>query len=487
MRRGKGFAAIQVALLSLCLSTPAFAQTRDATQLRPVDRKTIKQLGEIVAHLLEELYVSPEDGKRIAAQARARFAAGAYDKLADPLLFAETLTRDLREIGKDKHLYVRYDPAAADAPVVTTAAWDAERRRNREERRRGGAGGRADVMEPDARQAEMLRRANNYFRRVERLDGNVGYVDLGGFAPGRVARETAAAAMALLSNSDAVIIDLRRCPGGAGDMVEFLSSYFFTPEPRVLLNMYFRPTDTTVPSSTLADVPGRRMPTTDLYVLTSPTTASACEAFPYGLQQYGRARVVGEPSAGAGYANSLEMIGGGFTLSVSVGRPAHPRMGKGWEGVGVQPDLRVPAGKALAAAHAEALKKLAASTNDETRKRELTNLASALEATLAPANDPRDAQPAQVAQDSTASLQGYVGKYGENKTITVRDGGLFYQRVGGRGAPMQHVSQDSYTLNGGDARITFVRDPAGAVVEMLIDWNDGHKDRLKREPLPAQP
>jgi hypothetical protein len=485
MRNVVRHAALTVALLSLCLLTPARAQTRATSQLRPVDPKSIKQLGEIVAHLLEELYVSPEDGRRIAAQMRARFAAGAYDKLAaDPVQLADALTRDLREIGKDKHLYVRYDPSSADAPVVTTDAWDRERQRNREERRRNAAGARADVMEPDARQLESLRRSNNYFRRVERLDGNVGYVDLGGFAPGRAARETAAGVMAFLANADAVIIDLRRCPGGAGDMVEFLSSYFFTPEPRVLLNMYFRPTDTTVPSATVADLPGRRMPSTDLYILTSGTTASACEAFPYGLQQYGRARVVGEPSAGAGYANSLEMIGGGFTLSVSVGRPQHPRTGKGWEGVGVQPDTRVPADKALAAAHAEALKKLAAATGDETRRRELTKLASGLEATLAAAADSRGAPAAPAAADS---LQGYVGKYGENKTITVRDGGLFYQRIGGRGAPMQRVSHDSYTLNGGDARITFVRDAAGAVVEMLIDWNDGHKDRLKREPLPAQP
>jgi hypothetical protein len=484
MRAGTRLAALSAAVLSLCLLTSAPAQTSGATQPRPVDPKALKQVGEIVVHLLEELYVSPEDGRRIAAQVRARFAAGAYDKLSDPLLFAEALTRDLREMGKDKHLYVRYDPSSAGTPFVTPDAWDRERQRNREARRRERAGGRSDAMEPDARQAESLRRANNYFRRVERLDGNVGYVDLGGFAPGRAARETAAAAMAFLANADAVIIDLRRCPGGAGDMVEFLSSYFFTPEPRVLLNMYFRPTDTTVPSATLADVPGRRMPSTDLYVLTSGTTASACEAFPYGLQQYGRARVVGEPSAGAGYANSLELIGGGFTLSVSVGRPAHPRTGKGWEGVGVQPDTRVSADKALAAAHAEALRKLATSATDETRRRELNNLASTLEATLAPANDSRGAQ---VAPDSTASLQGYVGKYGENKTITVRDGGLFYQRLGGRGAPMQRVAQDAYTLNGGDARITFVRDAAGAVVEMLIDWNDGHKDRLKREPLPAQP
>ncbi|MCA1816332.1 MAG: hypothetical protein LC746_07990, partial [Acidobacteria bacterium] len=92
-----------------------------------------------MTHLIENLYVLPDAGKQIAARARAKFSSGAYDSVTSPAQFAEALTRDLREIGKDKHLYVRYDPSAAGTPVVTTAEWDSQLRRNRAERaaRRG--------------------------------------------------------------------------------------------------------------------------------------------------------------------------------------------------------------------------------------------------------------------------------------------------------------------------------------------------------------
>jgi C-terminal processing protease CtpA/Prc len=97
------------------------------------------------------------------------------------------------------------------------------------------------------------------------------------------------------------------------------------------------------------------MPQTDLYILTSPRTASAGESFAYTLQQYGRAKVVGETTAGAGYNNAIIPLGKGFVFSVSYGRPEHPRSGKGWEAVGVQPDVKVNADEAL-----EAAQKLAA-------------------------------------------------------------------------------------------------------------------------------
>ena len=472
MRTSKLRAAFFTALAASVLAVTSLAQTpaAQAPSERALDAKTRRQLGDIIAHLIENLYVVPDAGKRIAAQVRAKFASGAYDAPDSPSQLAEALTRDLREIGKDKHLYVRYDPASAGTPVLTPAAWDAERQRRRAERAARPDDGDG-LMEPDARQAEMLRRLNNYFRRVERLDGNVGYLDLGGFAPGAAARETAAAAMAFLSNTDAVIVDLRRCPGGAGDMVDFLSSYFFGPEPRVLMKMYFRPTDSSVEDRTVANIPGRRMTTTDLYVLTSPATGSACEAFSYSLQQYGRAKIVGEPTAGAGYANSLEMIGAGFVLSVSVGRPEHPRSGKGWEGVGVQPDIPAPAASALAFAHAEALKRLAAASTDEKRRQELLGAARAVEAGL------------NVAAAAPSPLQVYVGKYGENKTITVQEGGLYYQRIGGRGGKLVALSADTFSLND-DAKITFVRDAGGNVTEMIIAWKDRPEERLKRAPLP---
>jgi C-terminal processing protease CtpA/Prc len=121
------------------------------------------------------------------------------------------------------------------------------------------------------------------------------------------------------------------------------------------------------------------MPEIDLYILVSAHTASAGESFSYTLQQYGRAQIVGEKTAGAGYNNIIVPLGKNLAFSVSYARPEHPRSGKGWEGVGVQPDMPVPAGEALAAAHKAALRKLIAKTSDERRKKELTAALQELE------------------------------------------------------------------------------------------------------------
>src|SRR5437016_794862 len=83
-------------------------------------------------------------------------------------------------------------------------------------------------------------------------------------------------------------------------------------------------------------------------------------------------------------------------------------------------------------------------------------------------------------QVSAAALQDYVGKYG-NKEISVKDGALYYQRIGGRGAALRATGKDKFALNG-DAQITFGRDANGIVSEMLIDWVARDKEQLKREP-----
>ena len=78
-----------------------------------------------------------------------------------------------------------------------------------------------------------------------------------------------------------------------------------------------------------------------------------------------------------------------------------------------------------------------------------------------------------------AVLQDYVGKYG-NKEISVREGGLYYQRIGGRGTVLRATGKDEFALNT-DAQITFVRDASGVVTEMIIEWAERDKEGLKRE------
>lgn len=333
----------------------------------PLDAAARRQVGEAVANALETMYVIPETGKSLAAQIRAALASGAYDTATTPAALADALNGILRT-ANDRHLGVRYSEGT-DGP------------RMRRPVERGSASG---------------------FRRVERLDGNIGYLDLGGFMSGDESRAAATAAMTLLASSDAVIIDLRRCPGGSAEAVNYLASYFFGPERRVLMNRYDRPTNV-ASESTTEDVPGRRMPETPLYILTSGRTVSACESFSYTLQQYGRARTVGERTAGAGYNNVFLPVGYGLRLSVSHGTATHPRSGKGWEAVGVQPDIAVPADRALDAARADALRIL---------KRE---------SSVAPPPDDAAAALAQVRRLEREWLDAYEKRDGEAMNRIVAD------------------------------------------------------------------
>ncbi len=342
-----------------------------------LDAATLAQLKTIMTHLLETIYVSPEIGTRLARQLKDKFEAGSYASAANQTELAEMLTRDLREWSSDRHLNVRYDPDASGDSILAPESFEKQKPAMFPRASDSGSGPRGPV--PDQRMIARLEQDNYHFRQTKTLAGNVGYLELGGFAPGPAAEEKAAQAMSAVAKSDALIIDLRDCPGGSAEMVNFLASYFFDAEPRVLMNRYIRPTNERVQDTTVTDVPGERMSEADLYILVSSRTASAGEAFSYALQQDGRAKIVGEKTAGAGYNNIIVPLGKGLAFSVSYGRPEHPRSGKGWEAVGVQPDIPVPAGEALAAAHKAALRKLIAKTPDERRKKELTAALEQLE------------------------------------------------------------------------------------------------------------
>ncbi len=87
--------------------------------------------------------------------------------------------------------------------------------------------------EPDDYEARVLAmrrmgRLDNFgIHRVERLDGNIGYLDLRRVPVPAIAGPAMAAAMELIAGTYALIIDLRRNGGGAPDGVVFWCSYLF--------------------------------------------------------------------------------------------------------------------------------------------------------------------------------------------------------------------------------------------------------------------
>lgn len=395
---------------------------------------------DTVATAVAERYVFPEAGVKIAAYIRQQAAKGAYAGLAGGAL-ADALTRDLRVENGDRHLYVQYQPTAGGATPA------------------GSPGGPVRMVPGSTpSQLELYRRRNYFLNRAERLDGNIAYLDVRRFfGTTDDAIAAATAAMAFLENADAFIVDVRYAPGGDVRMVDTLASYFFDKVTPTLAS-YSRSRNETVQRSTLENLAGQRRPAIPLYVLISRDTGSAAEDFAFLLQQTGRATLVGDRTAGAGNMNAVLGIGGGYSLSVSIGRTFNPKTNQGWEAIGVKPDVQAPAPDALDVAH-----RLAVTT--------LMDKASspALRTELAWTRDALDARRKPPAVDATA-LQALAGQYGV-RAIVVADGRLWYQRQeGAEKIPLTTLSATEFAMGEGQ-RMQFVR--TGGSLELRFLNTDG--------------
>ena len=295
---------------------------------------------------LNESYVFPEVAKKMEQAIRDRVAKKEYDQITSAKAFAETLTKHLQEVSHDKHLRVRY--SHEPLPV----------RQNRQE--------------PTAEEREQFRRNNMWgnfgFEKIERLEGNVGYLSLRGFNDPNGAEETIAAAMNFLGNTEALIIDLRRNGGGSPEMVALISSYLFGEKPVHLNSLYWREGNRTDDFWTKDKVLGKRFADKDVYVLTSNRTFSAAEEFSYNLKNLKRATIVGEVTGGGANPGGMFRITEHFGVFIPTGKAINPITKTNWEGTGVKPDVEVPAEHALKTAHLDALKKVAAKQSDNPRR-----------------------------------------------------------------------------------------------------------------------
>ncbi|HLX25332.1 MAG TPA: S41 family peptidase [Usitatibacter sp.] len=290
----------------------------------PVDRETRGKVLEACAAALKRAYIFEDVGARMAQALQDRKAAGAYENLTGSQDFARQVTADLQAISSDKHLRLDYSPEVTP-PTSTAPATEALARRERFERE-----------------------ANYGFERVERLNGNVGYLEMRMFATNSPrADEVASAAMTFLAQADALIIDLRRNTGGNPGMIAYVSSYLF--DERVHLNdLFWRAANRTDEFWTRADVAGRKFGGTKaIFVLTSHQTFSGAEEFAYNLQALKRATIVGETTGGGAHPVGPEFVGEHFVLALPRGRAINPITKTNWEGKGVVPDVVVPGGEAL--------------------------------------------------------------------------------------------------------------------------------------------
>ena len=112
-----------------------------------------------------------------------------------------------------------------------------------------------------------------------------------------------------------------------------------------------------------------------VYILTAHRTFSGAEAFAYDMQAQKRATIVGEVTGGGANPTGPVPIGDHFIAMIPNGYALNPITKTNWEGVGIKPDIEVPAADALKVAHKTALEHLIAKTTDE---QELAGLKQAL-------------------------------------------------------------------------------------------------------------
>ena len=339
-----------LAFAALCIGAPLVAQDRDQPD-RTIDAAERRAVIDGVIDRLKQAYVFPDTALAMERAIRARQRRGEYDRITSGRVFAESLTAHLQAVSRDRHLRVRhsFDPQtirSVDAGPDSAL---------REQARKFGA------------------RVNYGFERVERLAGNVGYLELRSFGfEVDDMRDIAAAAFAFLGNTDALIIDVRRNGGGSPHMVAQVSSYLFGPDSVHLNSLYWRPRNRTDDFYTHRDIPGTRYgPIKPVYVLTSRNTFSGAEEFAYNLQALKRATIVGDTTGGGAHPGGMQRVTDHFGVWVPTGRAINPITKTNWERVGVRPDVPVGSDNALRTAHLTALRGLRAHATDPERQQAL--------------------------------------------------------------------------------------------------------------------
>ncbi|WP_353719859.1 S41 family peptidase [Dyadobacter sp. 676] len=261
-----------------------------------------------VAQLIETHYVDKAAGGRISSDFRKLSASGKYARLNDKAALSEELSKDLRKISNDGHLYVQGKKAVAD-----NQNW-----------------------EQIEKKAE--KKYNYGFTRVEILDDDIAYIRITEFMHPKRSMQTAVAAMKLVENSDNLIVDLRGNGGGYPGIMEYILNHYFEGEPIELSTTKSSNGGSQV-TFTSDLIYGKLRTGTPLYVLIDQKTASAAEYFAYTLQAFKKAVIVGRASAGGANRNEYFDLPAGLRMSISVASPVNPVTQTNWEGKGVIPDV----------------------------------------------------------------------------------------------------------------------------------------------------
>jgi hypothetical protein len=288
-----------------------------ATLEKPLTAQQRDQVIRAVGENLSSRYFDRQKAEEAFENLRAMRRQGAYEGIVDGPKFAERLTADIRSATGDSHVAVVYS-----RNVIPNAA-----------------PGPPSVAQIEQYRA-MLIAENCWLEKAEILPGNIGYLKLNSFPDLDTCGSRLQKAIARVAGSDAVIFDLRDNTGGFPETVAEIAAPLFDHAVRWYNPRAAQSATTLAPtSSRLANKP--------VYILTSSRTLSAAEQFTYNLKMLKRATIVGETTGGGGHVGAFHRVDEHFGMGMPETKITNPYGGPDWDGIGVEPDVKVKAADAL--------------------------------------------------------------------------------------------------------------------------------------------
>lgn len=188
-------------------------------------------------------------------------------------------------------------------------------------------------------ESNLINAANYGFNRIEILTDNIGYMKIDHFYQNREAELAAAHAFEYLSNTDAMIIDLRDAEADSLSLAQFIMSYFVEVDTPLSQVLYEKQNKTELISAIERPKSAHFKQNYPLYILTSAFSSSSAELISYTLKHLGKAVVIGEQTMGTALIVQQREINSCLNISMPIAIPIHPKTKTNWQDNGVSPDI----------------------------------------------------------------------------------------------------------------------------------------------------
>lgn len=284
-----------------------------------------------LADVLRERFAFRERGVAVANQIEVMRQRGDFDHAGSAAALLALIEERITPLVDDRHFRVRYL-----GPEVLA-----------------GFSEGPPSAEDMAAFHEEVRLRGSEIPDVRWLPGNVGYIRISMFLDTPPGVEKLAAAMGMLADTGALIIDVRGSPGGEPAGVANVIGHLVAERTATVRAEYaFDPSEN---RTYFAEPRSPGYTDRPVFVLIDGETGSGAEEFAYDLQAMRRATLVGQTTFGAATPGGFRPLTDGFAAFIPMQIVSNTVTGTNWEGVGVRPDVEVASEQALDHAHRLAL------------------------------------------------------------------------------------------------------------------------------------